>query len=183
MNQPRRELLRSVLDGELVNPDNLGINHILAAKMATTVILGTGVIGTSIALYLSERQPPSSIYLIDNSPELFASASGYAGGFLARDWFSSASAELGALSFDEHRDLAKKDGGAETWGYSPSTAFSLSASHDGTKDAVDSWIRSGESRAQAASGSQSQVAPPPWVNMREGSEVEVISDEGTVAQV
>ena len=54
----------------------------------STVIIGSGIIGASIAYYLSEESSdtqPSEIHLVESSPELFASASGYAGGFLARD--------------------------------------------------------------------------------------------------
>jgi glycine/D-amino acid oxidase-like deaminating enzyme len=53
--------------------------------MAPTVIIGGGIIGTSIAYYLSEASDPTEIHLVESCPEFFASASGYAGGFLARD--------------------------------------------------------------------------------------------------
>lgn len=79
--------------------------------MATTVILGSGVIGLSTAYYLAQHQPGSSVHLVDASPQLFASASGYAGGFLARDWFQAPAAALGALSFDAHGALAAVEGG------------------------------------------------------------------------
>ncbi|KAH9895498.1 FAD dependent oxidoreductase [Xylariomycetidae sp. FL2044] len=93
---------------------------------STVVILGAGVIGLSTAHYLSERQPGSTIHLVDPSPELLASASGFAGGFLARDWFApGAAAELGALSFAEHARLAEREGGREKWGYRRSTAVSV----------------------------------------------------------
>jgi glycine/D-amino acid oxidase-like deaminating enzyme len=54
---------------------------------ATTVILGSGIIGLSTAYYLSEsgNTDPKKIHLIDASPELFHCASGLAGGFLAAD--------------------------------------------------------------------------------------------------
>ncbi|KAI1460111.1 FAD dependent oxidoreductase [Annulohypoxylon moriforme] len=151
--------------------------------MATTVILGAGIIGASTAYYLSKHQPGSSIHLVEVSPELFASASGFAGGFLAKNWFSPASAELGALSFEEHRKLAEKEGGRYKWGYAISTSVSLSPpSTDGKK--VDVWCRVGASRAEAASGTAmaSAVVAPEWLS-GQGGTVEVISDEGTVAQV
>ncbi|KAI1080543.1 FAD dependent oxidoreductase [Whalleya microplaca] len=150
--------------------------------MATTVILGAGIIGTSTAYYLSKHQPGSSIHLVEPSPELFASASGYAGGFLAKDWFSSATAELGALSFEEHRKLAEKEDGARKWGYARSTSISL-ASSARSKKRVDVWCRDGASRAEAASGDSSVGVAPPWLRREEGDAVEVISDKGTVAQV
>lgn len=158
--------------------------------MSATVILGAGIIGTSTAYYLSKHQPPSSIHLVEASPELFASASGYAAGFLAKDWFSPAVGELGALSFVEHRKLAEKEDGAAKWGYSRSTATSLatSGSSEGTKqekkEKVDVWCRDGGSRADVASGGdRSDGVAPPWLWTAEGDEVELISDEGTVAQL
>lgn len=149
--------------------------------MATTIILGTGIIGTSTAYYLSKHQPASTIHLVDPSPELFASASGYAGGFLAKDWFSAAAADLGSLSFEEHRKLAEKDDGAKKWGYARSTSISLSPATNSKK--IDVWCRDGASRADAASGDRTSGVAPPWLRREEGDAVEVISDEGTVAQV
>ncbi|KAI2472302.1 nucleotide-binding domain-containing protein [Annulohypoxylon bovei var. microspora] len=151
--------------------------------MTTTVILGAGIIGTSTAYYLSKHQPASSIHLVEPSPELFASASGFAGGFLAKDWFSPASAELGALSFEEHRRLAEKEDGRRKWGYATSTSVSLSPPTD--KKRVDVWCRVGASRAEAASGAAAAPAgvAPAWLRREGGEVVEVISDEGTAAQV
>ncbi|KAI1408212.1 nucleotide-binding domain-containing protein [Hypoxylon sp. FL1857] len=149
--------------------------------MTTTIILGAGIIGTSTAYYLSKHQPGSSVHLVEPSPELFASASGYAGGFLAKDWFSPASAELGALSFEEHCRLAEKEGGARKWGYARSTSISLSPPTNERR--VDVWCRDGASRAEAASGDPSAGIAPSWLRREQGDTVEVISDEGTVAQV
>ncbi|OTA58581.1 nucleotide-binding domain-containing protein [Hypoxylon sp. EC38] len=149
--------------------------------MTTTVILGAGIIGTSTAYYLSKHQPATAIHLVEPSPELFASASGYAGGFLAKDWFSPASAELGALSFEEHRRLAEREDGARKWGYASSTSISLSPAINGRR--VDVWCRDGASRAEAASGDPSSGIAPSWLKKERGDTVEVISDEGTVAQV
>ena len=57
--------------------------------------------------------------MLDAEPlvTLQAGASGYAGGFLARDWFGGSMAALGALSFDLHAQLALKHEGETTWGY------------------------------------------------------------------
>src|SRR4051812_20276908 len=121
--------------------------------MATTVIIGAGIIGESTAYYLSDHQPPSSIHLVEVAPELFSSASGYAGGFLAKDWFSHPAAALGALSYEEHRRLAEANGGRQKWGYSPSTSVSYTAAPAGGKDTKgrgEDWLRAGTSRAEAA---------------------------------
>ena len=55
--------------------------------MASTVIIGAGIIGCSTAYYLSQSHDTEagSIHLVESSPELFASASGKAGGFIAAD--------------------------------------------------------------------------------------------------
>ncbi|KAK8851604.1 FAD dependent oxidoreductase superfamily [Apiospora arundinis] len=151
--------------------------------MSTTIILGAGIIGTSTAYYLAKHQPPSSVHLVEVSSELFASASGYAGGFLAKDWFSPASASLGALSFEEHRKLAEKDNGVEKWGYAQSTSISLSPPTNSSKEKVDVWCRDGASRAEAAAGDLTKGVAPPWLKREDGDAVEIISNEGTVAQV
>ena len=117
-----------------------------------TVIIGSGIIGTSTAYYLSQSSK-DAIHLIDSSPHLFASASGYAAGFLASDWFSQATASLGKLSFDLHRKLADENNGYERWGYCPSTATSLAETVDNggeEEDGGQDWIAQGVSRAVAA---------------------------------
>jgi glycine/D-amino acid oxidase-like deaminating enzyme len=54
---------------------------------ATTVILGSGIVGLSTAYFLCEsgNTDPKSIHLVDASSELFHCASGLAAGFLAED--------------------------------------------------------------------------------------------------
>ncbi|MCJ1308790.1 hypothetical protein MMC25_002445 [Agyrium rufum] len=150
-----------------------------------TVILGTGIIGASTAFYLSDsasKTAPSSIHLVEASPKLFDSASGYAAGFLARDWFSPPSAALGALSFDLHKKEAQEHGGYEKWGYSSSTATSL-VRRSGERG--DAWCRDDRSRAEAAAIAEDTPASdgPRWLNSGGEGEVEVISAEGTTAQV
>ncbi|KAI0340744.1 FAD dependent oxidoreductase [Trametopsis cervina] len=102
--------------------------------MPTTVILGTGIIGLSTAYYLSQfaeqeqtgaDTPKHEIHLVEATPELFASASGKAAGFLAKDWFTPAVTPLGEFSFNLHRKLAEEHDGRTKWGYSPSTSYSL----------------------------------------------------------
>jgi glycine/D-amino acid oxidase-like deaminating enzyme len=155
----------------------------------TTIILGTGIIGASTAYYLSHAQTPSTIHLVEPSPTLFASASGFAGGFIARDWFQPSVAALGALSFAEHKRLAEEHGGREKWGYSPSTGTSY-VSVDGKKKGGkrgDDWLREGSSRAEAAGETAFEVAIEEvdlgWLRREDGDLVEVISEEGQLAQV
>ncbi len=173
-----------------------------------TVILGAGIIGVSTAYYLSKHQEPSSIHLVEPSPDLFSSASGYAGGFLAKDWFAPSVSALGALSFEEHRRLAEEHGGRERWGYSPATCISYAASADGrgSQERGDDWyvrcntstcypvhrqtnsrfrLRHGTSRADAAPASSDSLAgkTPSWLRRQQGDHVELISDEDSTAQV
>ncbi|TKA72837.1 hypothetical protein B0A55_06047 [Friedmanniomyces simplex] len=56
------------------------------AEADAVVILGGGIIGFSIAYYLSQDPHyKGRIHVVDAADRLFESASGYAGGFLARD--------------------------------------------------------------------------------------------------
>ena len=149
-----------------------------------TVIVGAGIIGTSTAYYLSQppsSTPPSSIHLVESSPELFASASGFAAGFLARDWFSSPVASLGALSFDLHKQLAEENDGARKWGYSRSTGTSLA---DTSGKRGEDWLLEDTSRATSA-GNHDFVPGqgPAWLTRRKGGKLDIISEDDTTAQV
>ncbi|KAG8166484.1 hypothetical protein KVR01_002173 [Diaporthe batatas] len=164
--------------------------------MADTVIVGAGIIGVSTALYLSKHQPGGTIHLVDSSPELFASASGYAGGFLARDWFGPGVASLAAQSFDEHKRLADLHDGASKWGYSRSTSLSYTAASQTTgrrSQRGEDWLRYGRSRPDAAAGSAPDCPDghdghdaqmlPPWLLREDGDTVKPIGDDRTTAQV
>ncbi|KAF5856674.1 hypothetical protein ETB97_007030 [Aspergillus alliaceus] len=120
-----------------------------------TVILGGGIIGSATAYYLSETHSAEDIHIVETSSELFSSASGYAAGFLASDWFAPSVASLGELSFDLHEALASANGGWEKWGYMKGTALSLNTTiirRDGSRG--DEWMKEGASRAETASGSK-----------------------------
>ena len=158
------------------------------ANMAT-VISGGGIIGTATAYYLSENQEPSSIHIVESSPELFASASGYAGGFLAKDWFAAPVASLGALSFDLHKQLAISNQGAKKWGYAPSTALSLAVNDGlgmGREERGDDWLLEGTSRADMAAEEGDMLngdGTPAWITKQKGYSLESISSEESCAQV
>ena len=81
------------------------------------VIVGGGIIGASIAYYMSRRSDCPKVTLLESSKTLAPGASGKAGGFLALDWHGTSTASLAALSFELHRELAEKENGAERWGY------------------------------------------------------------------
>lgn len=142
-----------------------------------TVIIGAGIIGTSTAYYLSQTSK-NAIHLVEASPQLFASASGFAAGFLARDWFSPSLSKLGELSFDLHRQLAEENNGHDRWGYSRSTGTSLAETVG--KNGAD-WLMEGVSRSTAAARTtNSNGNRPAWLTP--GSELDVMSDGSTTAQ-
>lgn len=160
----------------------------------TTTILGAGIIGLSTAYYLAQHQPPSTIHLVDPSPDLFASASAFAGGFLARDWFGPAAASLGALGFDEHRRLAAAHDGARRWGYQGTTSLSYDAGGRGpgggeAQERGEDWLFTGASRASSAAvvvGNQEEGGAdlvPRWLQRNEGDSVRLIGDATTTAQL
>ncbi len=158
---------------------------------SNTIILGTGIIGLSTAYYLSQSVTPFSIHLVDPSPILFACASGYAGGFIAQDWFSAPVAPLGKLSFEEHKKLAKEKGGREKWGYSSSRGFSYAPGKGNgkAKEKGEDWLRQGTSRASAANdnvddyASEGEEEGPAWLRRAEGDSIEAIGEDETTAQV
>jgi glycine/D-amino acid oxidase-like deaminating enzyme len=155
----------------------------------STIVIGGGIIGTSIAYFLSESSgDPSSIHIVESSSRLFASASGYAAGFLARDWFAPAAAELGALSFKLHNHLADEHDGSKKWGYTPSIALSLAIQEGveiGTGERGEDWLLNGTSRAEVSASRDllKDDGTPTWLTKQKGVSLEVISSEDGCAQV
>lgn len=176
--------------------------------MPSTVVLGGGIIGLSTAYYLSKLTPPSSthsIHIVEPSPELFASASGKAAGFLAKDWFAPALAPLGLLSFDLHQRLAKEHNGRARWGYSESIGYSLDRDYEpdpeppasqtaggangkGEDGGLD-WLMSDGSRASLTENGNSSTPcqtkekdGPLWLRYRPGS-LQAVSERTGTAQV
>ena len=150
-----------------------------------TVIIGAGIIGVSTAYYLSQPDlsPKESVHLIEASLEPFASASGFAGGFLAADWFATPLSKLGQLSFDLHKQLAVQHNGHERWGYSQSTSTSLtetSLSSNGGSEA--DWLTEGVSRAIAAESTDPPRGHvPKWLHSK--GRLDVLSDGDSTAQM
>lgn len=154
-----------------------------------TVILGGGIIGASVAYYLDPEPSGKKreIHIVDTSTELFASASGYAAGFMARDWFPPETASLGELSFALHRELAQGNDGRERWGYTESTPVDLQVTGAAvSKFAGGDWLQRGTSRAEDAGGTaeRDERDPSPlWLTKQPGGVVEKISADGSAAQV
>ena len=94
---------------------------------------------------------------------------------------------LGALSFKLHADLASANSGRETWGYSRSTGISLSQdSESAVSGSGEDWLESGASRAQVANHNrpwEDETVGPQWLRRSKEGISEVISKEGTAAQI
>ena len=161
------------------------------AEQQSTVIVGAGIIGCATAYYLSTsgKTDPKSIHLVEASPELFASASGKAGGFCTSDWFGPPTASLGALSFRLHQELADKHDGYKNWGYCRSTASSFMEGPQSARafegSGSEDWLSQGGSRAQEAGvhAISDEDGAPSWLTRGRGSQSEVIGEVGGVAQV
>lgn len=155
--------------------------------MSSIVIIGAGIIGCSTAYYLTETAgiEASDIHLVEAAPEFFASASGKAAGFLAADWFGPEVLPLGELSFKLHKELADKYDGRSKWGYSPSNGVSyIEPEGRLAKEAAHDWLMQGSSRAGAAGQHEFREGDgPAWLARRHGDSVEILSQDGTTAQV
>ncbi|WRT67230.1 uncharacterized protein IL334_004196 [Kwoniella shivajii] len=134
------------------------------------LIIGGGICGVSTAYFLSTHAARSSstkITLLEGT-KIAAAASGYSGGFLAKDWHGSATASLSAMSYDLHAQLAKEFGG-EKWGYR--TVDTLSIETDATRKSKRSsplpWLADGlvhSSRSLGSHNTTAQVHPGQFTN-------------------
>ncbi|KAL6901520.1 FAD dependent oxidoreductase [Trichoderma evansii] len=154
--------------------------------MTHTVILGSGVIGLSAAFYLRQHQPGTTIHLVDSAQELFSSASGYAGGFLAKDWFRPDLVPLAELSFEEHRRLAEEENGRERWAYAKSVTVSYEPNGpllDGKRG--EDWLLEGTSRAGLVDTRREhkEGEVPDWLRRVDGDSVTVVDDGSGTAIV
>lgn len=153
--------------------------------MANTVIVGTGIIGLSTAYYLSQRQPGSSIHLVDASTELFSSASGYAGGFLARNWYPDTANGLAELSYEEHERLANEFDGRSKWAYFKSITVNYDPKAKRREGDAKDWLLEGTSRAGLVETRRDpgHGEVPPWLRRVEGDAVDVVDGDGGTAIV
>ncbi|KAI0082337.1 hypothetical protein K474DRAFT_1655075 [Panus rudis PR-1116 ss-1] len=115
------------------------------------------------------------IHLVDPSPTLFASASGHAAGFLAKDWFSPSVAALGEFSFELHKRLAEEWGGKERWGWAESIGWSLDRASD---EESEESLTSAAPVVETASDSQQPERPPGALEKTNGAES---SGSGTIS--
>src|SRR5205085_4016714 len=90
-----------------------------ASAVMRVVICGGGVIGASIAYFLSRRGVKP---IVIERTGIACAASGKAGGFLARHWCDGTQLQqLARHSFDLHAELAEH--GSEAWGYRRVTTY------------------------------------------------------------
>jgi glycine/D-amino acid oxidase-like deaminating enzyme len=101
--------------------------------------------------------------------------------------FAPSVASLGALSFALHKSLAEKHQGRQTWGYAQSTGISLSQdSESAISGSGEDWLENGTSRAQLAHHNrpwEGDVGGPEWLRRTKDGMMEVISRDGTTAQI
>lgn len=88
----------------------------MMAPPDSVVIIGGGIVGCATAHYLRKLGGTDLRIVVIDKVGIAASASGRAGGFLARDWHGGPVAALAAHSFGLHADLAAEFG-AEKIGY------------------------------------------------------------------
>src|SRR6478672_10505640 len=128
------------------------------------LVLGGGVIGTSIAYRLALRG--ADVTVLERAA-IACAASGKAGGFLARDWCDGTPLmHLARRSFDLHAELAEDLGG--DWGYrrlntfggtvGPSTRASRGPSRGWISPEVEITGRLG------SAGTTAQVHPAAFTN-------------------
>ena len=122
------------------------------------LICGGGVIGASIAYFLSRRGVATTVI---ESTGLACAASGKSGGFLALDWCDGASMQmLARRSFALHARLTEEIGGE--WGYRRLTTYGGSAGlgHRRSVHAI-SWLSAGVSVNQRLGSTETtaQVHP------------------------
>ncbi|KAK1924891.1 putative cytoplasm protein [Papiliotrema laurentii] len=129
------------------------------------VVIGGGIAGVSTAYFLarSTARQGAKITLVEGV-KIAAGASGYSGGFLAKDWHGSATADLSAMSYDLHAKLAEEFGGADKWGYR--VVDTLSVDFDATKKSKRAsplkWLPEGliqSSRSLGTPKTTAQVHP------------------------
>lgn len=102
-----------------------------------------------------------------------------------RTGFGPATAQLGALSFRLHRELAEQHQGFEQWGYSRSTGTSLAQTENPSNVRGDDWLRDGGSRAQVAAIHEFNGPSngPAWLRVKHGEILDTISTDDSVGQV
>eukprot|EP01125_Pyxidicula_operculata_P006089 TRINITY_DN2121_c0_g1_i1.p1 TRINITY_DN2121_c0_g1~~TRINITY_DN2121_c0_g1_i1.p1 ORF type:complete len:216 (-),score=46.25 TRINITY_DN2121_c0_g1_i1:596-1243(-) len=122
------------------------------------VILGGGVIGSSIAYHLTLKKAKP---IVVERCKVAAAASGKAGGFLAMDWCDSGpSKQLARLSFKMHEDMS--NGVASNCGYRKldTLAIDVNAKSNGDDDypSLPGWVSPRHVQSCQVIGTQKNTA-------------------------
>ncbi|WFD35046.1 hypothetical protein MCUN1_001894 [Malassezia cuniculi] len=128
------------------------------------VIVGGGIIGASVAYYLTQRESCPAVTLVEATGQLAPGASGKAGGFLALDWHGMSTSSLASLSYRLHKELADANDGANRWGYRQveTHQLSLDASRKPRRAPAIDWLNHNvflTSSVIGGNGSTAQVSP------------------------
>ena len=129
------------------------------------LVIGGGVIGTSIAYRLASRG--ADVTVLERSA-IACAASGKAGGFLARDWCDGTPLmHLARRSFELHAELADELGG--DWGYRRLTTYGGTVGRPSTRASrvpSPGWIASDVaiSGRLGSTGTTAQVHPARFAN-------------------
>src|ERR1700691_3599065 len=126
------------------------------------LVLGGGVIGTSIAYRLAVRG--ADVTVLERSA-IACAASGKAGGFLARDWCDGTPLmHLARRSFDLHAELAEDLGG--DWGYRRLTTYAGAVGLPFSRGPSREWISSGVAihARLGSAATTAQVHPAAFTN-------------------
>src|SRR5712671_7400962 len=122
------------------------------------LICGGGVIGASIAYFLSRRGVGVTVI---ERVGVASAASGKAGGFLALDWCDGTALQpLARRSFALHAELPRRIGG--DWGYRPLTTYGgFASAPDRARRPVAGWLsdRVTVSQALGSPATTAQVIP------------------------
>src|ERR1700722_2002844 len=109
-----------------------------SGRTMRVLVLGGGVIGTSIAWRLALRG--ADVTVLERSAVACA-ASGKAGGFLARDWCDGTPLmHLARRSFELHAELAEDLSG--DWGYRRMTTYGGMVGKPSSRGPSRGWISS-----------------------------------------
>ncbi len=122
------------------------------------VICGGGIVGVSIAYYLT-KLGESDVTLVERH-EIAGHASGKAGGFLAKSWCSSKLGQLARKSFDLHQELADELG--TDVGYRRLCTLSVTAQETlqdaSSPEGLPTWLDHGNVKTFDNIGSEADTA-------------------------
>jgi glycine/D-amino acid oxidase-like deaminating enzyme len=123
---------------------------------SATVIVGSGIIGTSTAFWLKENCPQKRVIIVEARPDAFSRASHYNSGILSYHWLPKELQAFGKYTYDVYLRLFKSNRAfREYTGFRDHSVFEIRPGH-------------GPSMANI----------PPWANIPEGYHVGLEPSDG-----